>query len=262
MTKRICAGSSLRKKHADAVWDGAFWRRQCPSGRRCWHGQSSRRAAHGAEHRRPVPRRLRAALAHGPEPAWRGGQAFGLCARALGSCPVRVRRGHIPPTNSAATARADHLVGRPWFIAMVGIGWALERPDLASLTRTGAAALVYMAVGPMAFCYWRGSAPSAHSNYNRVERAAAYSRHCSGVGGVAPRRAAQFSGSLRLRADAWGRGPRIATNCIDLKVVAGGPVGANIRFGAQHQATGTARMGAKRTYSLPVSGCRCGPKRR
>lgn len=37
--------------------------------------------------------------------------------------------------------------------AMVAVGWAVERPDLASLTGVGAGAIVYMAIGPMALCY-------------------------------------------------------------------------------------------------------------
>ena len=36
---------------------------------------------------------------------------------------------------------------------MAAIGWAIEKPDVAALTRSRAAAVAYMAVGPMALCY-------------------------------------------------------------------------------------------------------------
>jgi drug/metabolite transporter (DMT)-like permease len=38
-------------------------------------------------------------------------------------------------------------------LAMVIVGWAIERPDLTALTASRAAAIAYMAAGPMALCY-------------------------------------------------------------------------------------------------------------
>lgn len=83
------------------------------------------------------------------------GIALALSAAVLFAVGVVTSRQPIPLAPIALTA---------WIIglgstAMVVIGWAVERPNVGSLTSTGASAIAYMAVGPMALCYlaWFGA---------------------------------------------------------------------------------------------------------
>jgi drug/metabolite transporter (DMT)-like permease len=83
------------------------------------------------------------------------GAAFALSAAVLFALGAVTSRRPVPLPPIALTA---------WLIglgstAMIAIGWVVEKPDPGSLTPTGAGALAYMAVGPMALCYltWFGA---------------------------------------------------------------------------------------------------------
>lgn len=83
------------------------------------------------------------------------GIAFALSAAVLFAFGAVTSRRPIPLPSIVAAA---------WMIglgsaAMLVVGWAIERPDLGSLTPAGAGALAYMTVGPMALCYlaWFGA---------------------------------------------------------------------------------------------------------
>jgi drug/metabolite transporter (DMT)-like permease len=83
------------------------------------------------------------------------GIAFALLAAVLFAFGAVTSRRPIPLPPIVLTA---WLIGLG-SIAMVAVGWAVERPEIGALSRTGAGALAYMAIGPMALCYlaWFGA---------------------------------------------------------------------------------------------------------
>jgi drug/metabolite transporter (DMT)-like permease len=83
------------------------------------------------------------------------GIALALCAAVLFAWGAVTARGPIPLTPIVQIA---WLVGLG-SAAMVIVGWAIERPNFGALTGSGAIAIAYMAVGPMALCYfaWFGA---------------------------------------------------------------------------------------------------------
>lgn len=83
------------------------------------------------------------------------GIVLAISAAALFALGVVTSRQPIPLAPIALTA---WLVGLG-STAMVAVGWAVERPNVGALTGTGAGAIAYMAVGPMALCYlaWFGA---------------------------------------------------------------------------------------------------------
>jgi drug/metabolite transporter (DMT)-like permease len=83
------------------------------------------------------------------------GAAFALLAAILFAFGAVTSRRPIPLPPIVLTA---WLIGLG-SVAMVLVGWAVERPEIGRLSGAGLGAIAYMAIGPMALCYlaWFGA---------------------------------------------------------------------------------------------------------